>query len=64
MYYYSLLLVISVALACFLRQVVFSSMRTALNTIYGVRVSINPLFGKLKDFGMILLVVVFYRSEF
>ncbi len=42
----------------------FSSMRTALNTIYGVRVSINPLFGKLKDFGMILLVVVFYRSEF
>jgi uncharacterized BrkB/YihY/UPF0761 family membrane protein len=42
----------------------FSSMRTALNKIYGVRVSINPLFGKLKDFGMILLVVVFFLNSY
>jgi membrane protein len=38
----------------------FSSMRTALNEIYEVKIDINVVIGKLRDFGMVLLVLVFF----
>lgn len=38
----------------------FSSMRTVLNTIYAVNIDIPVVIGKLRDFGMILLVLVFF----
>jgi len=41
----------------------FSSMKTALNTIYGVRVNKNPFIEKLKDFGMVLVVLVFFLTS-
>ncbi len=38
----------------------FSSMRTILNTIFGVTEGKNILIGKLRDFGMVLLVILFF----
>ncbi len=37
----------------------FSSMRTVLNKIFGVSKERSPIIAKLRDFGMILLLVVF-----
>lgn len=39
---------------------VFSSMRTILNTIFHMQVQKNPIFEKLKDFGMVLFVLLFF----
>ncbi|MDA0746702.1 MAG: YihY/virulence factor BrkB family protein [bacterium] len=38
----------------------FSSMRTILNTIYQVQIQKNEAVGKLRDFGMVLLVLGFF----
>jgi membrane protein len=38
----------------------FSSMRTILNTVFEVETDISVLMGKLKDFALILLVVVIF----
>lgn len=38
----------------------FSSMRTILNNIFGVSEGKNILIGKLRDFGMVLLVILFF----
>jgi len=37
----------------------FSSMRTVLNNVFGVQEDKNAVVGKLRDFGMVLFVVVF-----
>ncbi|MGH7450327.1 MAG: YihY/virulence factor BrkB family protein [bacterium] len=38
----------------------FSSMRTILNTLYKVQADVNIVIGKLRDFGMVLAVMVFF----
>jgi membrane protein len=38
----------------------FSSMRTILNTVYRVKTEKHVLIAKLRDFGMILLVLIFF----
>ncbi|MCF8266703.1 MAG: YihY/virulence factor BrkB family protein [Ignavibacteriales bacterium] len=37
----------------------FSSMRTVLNSIFGVTTDKHALIGKLRDFGMVLLLIIF-----
>ena len=38
---------------------VFSTIKTILNTIFDIRSQRNPIFEKLKDFGMVLLILLF-----
>jgi membrane protein len=38
----------------------FSSMRTILNTVYGVEIEINIILAKLKDFALILMVLIIF----
>jgi len=38
----------------------FSSMRTILNTVYRLRIRESVLVGKLRDFGLVLLVLVYF----
>jgi membrane protein len=38
----------------------FSSMRTVLNTVYRVNIGVPVIIGKLKDLGMVLLVMIFF----
>jgi len=38
----------------------FSNMRTILNTVFGVTTGKNPFIGKLRDLGMIIIVLVFF----
>ncbi len=38
----------------------FSSMRTILNKIFGVEISVNLLLGKLRDFALIVIVVLVF----
>jgi membrane protein len=38
----------------------FSSMRTVLNTIYGANAGVHVVIGKLRDIGMVLVVMVFF----
>ncbi|MDD5425168.1 MAG: YihY/virulence factor BrkB family protein [candidate division Zixibacteria bacterium] len=39
---------------------VFSSMRTILNTVYDIKTSQPVVIGKLRDFGLILVVLVYF----
>ena len=41
----------------------FSAMRTALNTIFRVRTSESVLIGKMRDFGLIALVMVYFLAS-
>lgn len=38
----------------------FSSMRTVLNLVYKIKVTEHALIGKLRDFGMVLLVLIYF----
>jgi membrane protein len=38
----------------------FSSMRTILNTVYRLRSKQSPLIGKLRDFGLVILVLIYF----
>lgn len=38
----------------------FSSMKTILNTVFQFRAEKNPIIGKLKDFGVVIFVLLFF----
>ncbi len=44
----------------FAASALFSTMRTALNTVYRIRNRQTVLIGKLRDFGLVLLVMIYF----
>ncbi len=52
--------IIGIAGLFFAASSLFSSMRTTLNTIYRVTASESVLIGKLRDLGLVLLVLVYF----